>query len=114
MTEYRVKSLGRAGRTLTASLLGSTMLVAASAAFAADDNKDSTQVREVVVTAQKREESIQKVPMSIQALDTRKLEQLNVVDFQDYSKFLPSLSFQTITPLDTTIYKHSVTSRAND
>ena len=113
MTEYRVKGLGRAGRTLTASLLGSTMLVAASAAFAADDNKDSTQVREVVVTARKREESIQKVPMSIQALDTRKLEQLNVVDFQDYSKFLPSLSFQTIAPSVTSIYMRGVASGEN-
>ncbi|HRE34883.1 MAG TPA: hypothetical protein PK217_07405, partial [Sphingopyxis terrae] len=48
---------------------------------------------EIVVTAQKREENLQDVPISIQALGTRKLDQLNVANFQDFSKLLPSVAF---------------------
>jgi iron complex outermembrane receptor protein len=100
----------RLARTLTATLLGSTMLAGASAAWAADE---PNTVREVIVTANKREESIQKVPMSIQALDSRKLEQLNVTEFGDYAKLLPSLSFQTIAPSVTSIYMRGVASGEN-
>jgi outer membrane receptor protein involved in Fe transport len=51
-------------------------------------------LEEIVVTAQKREESLQSVPLSIQALGTAKLEQLGVTGFEDYARLLPSLSFQ--------------------
>lgn len=47
---------------------------------------------DIVVTAQKREQSVQDVPISIQVLDTRKLDQLQVRDFRDYVKYLPSVS----------------------
>ena len=49
----------------------------------------------VTVTAQKREEDLQKVPISIQALDAQTLEQHNVQNFNDYMKLLPSVSFGT-------------------
>jgi len=48
----------------------------------------------VVVTAQKRTENLQNVPISIQALGAEKLEQLEVKDFNDYVKFLPSVTYQ--------------------
>ena len=50
---------------------------------------------EVVVTAQKRAENIQDVPISITAIGTEKLEQMNVGSFDDYAKMIPSLSFQS-------------------
>src|SRR5688500_8033888 len=50
----------------------------------------------VVVTAQKRTEDLQKVPISIQAIGNEQLEQQNVSDFDDYAKLIPSLSFQSI------------------
>ena len=50
----------------------------------------------VVVTAQKRTENLQKVPISIQAIGNEQLEQQNVSDFDDYAKLIPSLSFQSI------------------
>ena len=49
----------------------------------------------VTVTAQKREENLQKVPISIQAIGTVQLEQQNVADFADYAKMIPSLSYGT-------------------
>jgi outer membrane receptor protein involved in Fe transport len=49
----------------------------------------------VNVTAQKRVENLQKVPISIQAIGTEQLEQQNVADFDDYAKMIPSLSYGT-------------------
>ncbi len=47
----------------------------------------------VQVTAQKRKENLQKVPISIQVLGSKKLEEMNVSNFHDYAKLLPSLSY---------------------
>ncbi|HVR82231.1 MAG TPA: TonB-dependent receptor [Luteimonas sp.] len=49
----------------------------------------------VTVTAQKRTENLQKVPISIQVLGEEKLKQQNVADFDDYAKLIPSLSYGT-------------------
>ena len=50
---------------------------------------------EVIITAQKREENLQDVPLSVIAIGTRRLDQLNISDFADYTKQLPSVSFNT-------------------
>ena len=75
-----------------AVLMASTMLSSAGAAFA---QEAASTVDEVIVTAQKRSENLQTVPISIQALGSQKLEQLNIANFNDYTKMLPSVSFQT-------------------
>ena len=63
---------------------------------------------EIVVTAQKREENLQDVPVSIQAIGTRRLDQLNISNFEDYTKQLPSVSFQTSQSGGTVIYMRGV------
>jgi len=68
-------------------------ILAATAARAADFAADSAgALEEVIVTAQKRTENLQQVPASVMALDTRQMQQLHINDFDDYTKFLPSLS----------------------
>src|SRR5579862_1274094 len=52
----------------------------------------STGLEEVVVTAQKRTENLQDVPVSIQTLSAEKLEQLNVQDIDDYVKYLSGVT----------------------
>jgi outer membrane receptor protein involved in Fe transport len=49
----------------------------------------------VVVTAQKRSENLQKVPISINVLGMDQLQQLHVQDFKDYVGYLPGVSFQS-------------------
>jgi iron complex outermembrane recepter protein len=49
-------------------------------------------LEEVVVTAQKRTENLQSVPLSIQAISTEKLEQLNIADIDDYVKYLSGVT----------------------
>jgi outer membrane receptor protein involved in Fe transport len=87
------------------------MLTGAGAAFAQE--ADATRVEELVVTAQKREENLQRVPFSIQALSTTKLEELQVNDFDDFAKFLPSVSYKTFGPGFTSIYMRGVASGEN-
>ena len=62
----------------------------------------------IIVTAQKREENLQNVPISIQAIGTRRLDQLNISNFEEYTKQLPSVSFQTFQPGSTTVYMRGV------
>ena len=63
---------------------------------------------EIVITATKREENLQDVPISVQAIGTRRLDQLNISNFEDYTKQLPSVSFQTAAPGYTTVYMRGV------
>jgi len=58
--------------------------------------QDTTTLGEVLVTAQKRTESLQNVPISIDALGEKKLEELHVQNFKDYVQFLPSVTMQPV------------------
>jgi len=89
--------------------LASAMLVALPSAQA----QESGSLEEVVVTAQKREENLQKVPVSITAIGTEKLDQLQVTDFADYAKFLPSVSFQSLGPGQSAVYMRGIASGEN-
>jgi len=102
-------------RTLTLGLLlSSAMAVPAFAQAAADQAQttanDAPPQDDIIVTAQKRDENIQDVPISIQAIGTRRLDQLNVTSFADYSKLLPSVAFQSSQPGVTTVYMRGVAS----
>src|SRR5690348_11505861 len=63
---------------------------------------------EIIITATKREENLQNVPISVQVLGTRKLDQLNISNFEEFTKQLPSVSFQTAQPGFTTVYMRGV------
>jgi iron complex outermembrane receptor protein len=56
--------------------------------------QDTTALGEVIVTAQKREQSLQDVPISLDALGEEKMKELNVKNFKDYVQFLPSVTAQ--------------------
>jgi iron complex outermembrane receptor protein len=70
--------------------LGYVLPAAAAAATDADTNSDAIQ--EIVVTAQRRSENSQNVPIQIQALTAETLTQLNVTTFDDYIKYLPNVT----------------------
>ncbi|MEJ1961899.1 MAG: TonB-dependent receptor [Gammaproteobacteria bacterium] len=74
--------------------LASAILAASPAAFAQAAGDEVNGLEEVIVSAQKRDENLQTVPLSIQAIGTEKLEQLHIGQFEDYVKFLPSVTFQ--------------------
>jgi iron complex outermembrane receptor protein len=49
-------------------------------------------LQEVIVTAQRRAQNIQDVPITIQAMTGKTLQSLNVQTFADYVKYLPNVS----------------------
>lgn len=72
-------------------------------------NTASAQVlEEVIVTAQKREQNLQEIPISVQVLGSEQLEQLNISNFTDYVQYMPSVSFQAFGPGQTQIYMRGV------
>jgi iron complex outermembrane receptor protein len=74
--------------------VASALLASVHGAYAADAAADQSAagLEEVVVTAQKRTENLQNVPVSIQTLNTEKLEELNIVNIDDYVKFLSGVT----------------------
>src|SRR5215213_4889212 len=63
---------------------------------------------EIIITATKREENLQNVPISVQAIGTKRLDQLNISNFEQYTKQLPSVSFQSAQPGVTVVYMRGV------
>ncbi|MBN4055551.1 TonB-dependent receptor plug domain-containing protein, partial [bacterium AH-315-K03] len=53
------------------------------------------QLEEIVVTAQKREQSLQDVPVAVQTVSGETLHTLGVVDAADIALFAPSLNFES-------------------
>ena len=98
------KNFKRAG-VYSAALLASTMLTSVAARA-----QQAVSLEEIVVTAQKRSENLQDVPVSIQALGEAKLEQLQISNFVDYVKYLPSVSFTTAGPGFGQVYMRGVAS----
>lgn len=64
-----------------------------------DQKKAPTQsgaLETITVTATKRGESIQKVPMAISAISGEKLEDLGAVNFEDFARTVPGLDFANL------------------
>jgi iron complex outermembrane receptor protein len=76
----------------------------AAAAFAAAPGDETAGLTEVVVTAQRRSENIQDVPIAIQALTGETLQQLNVSNFDEFVKYLPNVSSASTGPGQANIY----------
>jgi iron complex outermembrane receptor protein len=72
------------------SILGTHGASVALAAAASGEN--SGALAEVIVTAQRRVENIQDVPITIQALTSETLTQLNVQTFDEFIKYLPNVT----------------------
>src|ERR1700756_6043344 len=74
------------------------ILGGASAAVAAQEQTPTTSettsegITEVIVTAQRRSEKMQDVPISMQALTGQTLRQLNIQTFDDFLKYLPNVT----------------------
>jgi outer membrane receptor protein involved in Fe transport len=77
------------------SAIIAALSVHAAAAYgqqAAPGAAGSDSIAEVIVTAQRRSESAQNVPITIQALTAETLTQLNVSTFDDVIKYLPNVT----------------------
>jgi outer membrane receptor protein involved in Fe transport len=99
-------------RNWSLGLLATTMLTAVAGPALAQTAE--AQLEEIVVTAQKRSENLQDVPISIQALGGERLDALQVKDTVDYVKFMPSVTAPTGAPGFSNFYMRGVASGENN
>ena len=78
---------------LLALAFAAIALPSAPAALAQAGSLD-VSVEEAVVTARKRAESLQEVPIAITALSADRLDQLGATDLSDLSNFVPSVTLE--------------------
>jgi outer membrane receptor protein involved in Fe transport len=100
-------------RSAIALLLASSALALAMPAMAQDAEEEAADDGGIIVTAQKREQNLQDVPVAITAIGTEKLDQLQVNEFADVVKFLPSVTIQQGGPGFAQIYFRGVASGEN-
>jgi len=114
MTRSKRRKMQRMGMTprVRGAARGATFTSAALLAAMSSAYGQTTPagLEELIVTAQKREESLQDVPLAIQAIGTERLDELNVTKFDDYVKYLPSVSYQSAGPGSARIYMRGVAS----
>ncbi|MFO1465186.1 MAG: TonB-dependent receptor [Steroidobacteraceae bacterium] len=75
-----------------AAILGGASVGLTAAAIAAPADTEGEALGEIVVTAQRRSESMQNVPISMQAFTGRTIADLHVATFDDYIKYLPNVT----------------------
>src|SRR4051812_41575425 len=83
-----------ASSALLAAALGGHAYAAAAAAPAADAGNT---IEELVVTAEKREQSLQDVPVAISAFTSEKRDLVGINTVQDMTNFTPGLQYSTQT-----------------
>src|ERR1700682_6047631 len=96
-----------------AAILGGGAFGSAVAANSTDANSASDQIQEITVTAQRRSENIQNVPIAIQALTGETLKQLNLSTFDDLIKYLPNVTAPTAGPGQAQIFMRGLSAGSN-
>ena len=81
-------------KTFLSALAGATALCAPQA-FAQDTGAGAQGLKEIVVTAQRREENLQRVPVAVTAIGADDIAQLRVTNIKDLSGLAPNLTLNT-------------------
>ena len=88
-------NMHRGRRTLTVA--GAVAIALAAASAGAQDAATTTNLNEIIVTAQKRNQSLADVPMSVSVVAGDTLERAQADNFQDLVALIPGLSINTNT-----------------
>ena len=86
---FNLNSLSRA--FLAISIIGPCSVVPYVAAA-----EGSATLEEIVVTARKREESLQDTPLAVTAFGARDLEQRNINGLSEVSRYMPNIQFDNV------------------
>ena len=79
--------------------LAALFLTAAGPTVAQDAGADDGTIEEIIVTSRKMgAENLQKIPAAISALDSQALKEMMVVDFEDFARQMPGLTFLDTSP----------------
>ncbi len=97
--------------SITGASVSALAIAMASPAYAQNTESQSGQeanreggVNTIIVTAQKRSEDLQDVPVSVSAIGEEALDELNIATFEDYLEQLPTVTAGGSGPGQSTIY----------
>ena len=76
------------------SLLASSIALVISAAATGQEVQRTAALEEIIVTAQKREQNLQSVPIAVTALNAQTLNMFRVTNTEDLSNLAPNLNVQ--------------------
>ncbi len=94
----RRQILSNRGRLMATALIGSVLVLPQIGATQA-------VLDEIIVTAAKREQNMQEVPIAITALDSTALQEQGISSFEDYALTLSNIAFKSFgKPANATIY----------
>lgn len=99
---------------LAALLLSPCALCGPAAAQTAGAAADTSVLQEVVVTAEKRESTVQKTPISITAITGADLQAQGVADMVSVAQQVPGISFKTSGPGQTEFEMRGLTSTGGE
>jgi outer membrane receptor protein involved in Fe transport len=93
-------------RSTVSAAIAAILAEAATLAFHAPAvaQTPSQGLEEVTITATRRAENLQKVPIAVTALTGETLSQLSVTTFDDYVKYVPNVTAQGLGPGQNNIY----------
>ena len=94
------------------TLFKNTPIIAALALATASQVASAQQLEEVIVTAQKKVESLQDVPISVVAMQGEQIQQAGIQNMMQLSDYVPNLHI-AIAPVNTNIYMRGVGSGNN-
>src|SRR6202789_4308324 len=86
------------------AILGGTSGLAYADTPASGTDVGSDEIQAITVTAQRRTENMQDVPITIQALTAETLTQLNVSTFDEFVRYLPNVTAASNGPAQGNIY----------
>jgi len=79
-------------RAFGIAALGAGLCLSPGIAPAQEDGADSAGIEEIIVTARKREEPLQNVPLAITAFDEEAIERTYSTHIGDFTKYTPNVS----------------------
>jgi iron complex outermembrane recepter protein len=81
-------------KAYAAPIAGLCMALAPTSGITQNPDAPRAGLEEVVVTARRREESLQEVPLSVTAFSAADMAKSNIQDMKDIARFTPGFSFQ--------------------
>ena len=80
------------------TVIGANIICASTPLLAQSgtDGAHLVELEEIVVTARKREESLQDTPLAVSAFNAGELEQRNIVSVSEVSQYIPNIQFDNV------------------
>lgn len=113
----RVSSKGNrhhlAARSAISVAVAAAMAATGSRVKAASADVSAGVLQEVVITARKREENLQDVPLSVDVFTSQDIQKLGITQFEDYAEKVPSISFISVGPGTQLFFMRGVSDGSN-